>query len=131
MPDGFAEGVPSVPEVAKWCDCNDLRGFGEIQKPPLCPQFKTLSRPALGRLTKQPDNFALFGVPAKLRLLENRNAIAQHLEPSTTGRYQLDIRVRPGLPYLSRQTDGSWLIVSKRAVFNRDLHSISPRAQYV
>ena len=122
MPDGFADGVPSVPAVAKWCGRNDLRDTVEIQKLPLCPIFKTLFRPALGRLSEQTDNLALFGVPAKLRFLENRNAIARHFEPAASRRDQLDLRIGPRLPDISRQTDGSRFIISKRAVFDRDLH---------
>lgn len=129
MPDGFAEGVPSVPAVAKLCVRNDLRTTVEIQKLLQCPNFKTLFRPALGRLSEQTDNLALFGVPAKLRLLENGNAIARHFEPPASRRNQLYLRIRPGLPDLSRQTDGSRLIVSKRAVFDRDFHLIGARVQ--
>ena len=61
----------------------------------------------------------------KLRFLENRNPVTGHLEAAAAGRDQLDIRIRPFLRELSRQPGSSGLVVSKRAVFDRDLHRVT------
>jgi hypothetical protein len=63
-------------------------------------------------------------VSVELRLLENRYAVAADLEPSATGRDQLDLGVGPLFGELSRQPGGSGLIVSKSAVLYRDLHVV-------
>ena len=61
-------------------------------------------------------------VPSKSRFFENRNFIHNDFKPSAAGWNLLDLRVRIPLPHLSRQTGGSWFIVSNSAVFDRDLH---------
>ena len=63
-------------------------------------------------------------VPSESRFFKNRSFIHDDFEPSAAGWNQLDLRVRIPLPHLSRQTGGSWLVVSKSAVFDRDLHWI-------
>jgi hypothetical protein len=65
-------------------------------------------------------------VPVELRFLKDRDAIADDFEPSLAGRYQLNIRFRVVISELSRQTGGSGLIVSNRAVFDGDLHCSAP-----
>jgi len=60
----------------------------------------------------------------KLRLLKDGHAIEADLEPTAARRDQLDFRIGPRFLELSRQPDGSGLIVSKRAVFDRDLHRV-------
>jgi hypothetical protein len=59
---------------------------------------------------------------ASLRLLINRDAVAQNLEASPPRRDQIDRRNRKSLANLGRQTGGPGLVVSERAVFDRDLH---------
>src|SRR5437867_10294091 len=58
------------------------------------------------------------------RLFENRHSIQYNFEASGARWNQLDLRVGIPLPHLSRQTGGSRLVVSKSAVFDRDLHWI-------
>jgi hypothetical protein len=59
-----------------------------------------------------------------LRLLVDRLAIAKDLEPPSSRRDQLDLRIRITLPNLGRQTGGPGLIVSNDTVFDRDVHSL-------
>jgi hypothetical protein len=66
----------------------------------------------LARLRVTPD----------LRLLKDRLAIAHDLEPTAARRHHLDLRGRELLANRGRQTDGPWLVVSDRAVFDRDPH---------
>ena len=72
----------------------------------------------------QPHDLARFSVAMELRFLKNRNAVYYNLKASTPRRYQLDVRGGPVISELSRQTGGSRLIVSKRAVFDRDFHKL-------
>jgi hypothetical protein len=69
----------------------------------------------LARLRVTPD----------LRLLKDRLAIAHDLEPTAARRHHLDLRGREFLANRGRQTDGPWLVVSDRAVFDRDPHHLS------
>jgi hypothetical protein len=61
-------------------------------------------------------------MPLFFRFFKDRNAIAKNLESSAAGRNHLDPGIRKALLQLSRQTGGSGLIVSKRAVLDRDFH---------
>jgi hypothetical protein len=61
-------------------------------------------------------------VSTELGLLEYRNAVLQDLEPTAAARPELDVRARKVLRELGRQTGGPGLVVSKRAVFDRDDH---------
>jgi prepilin-type N-terminal cleavage/methylation domain-containing protein len=80
----------------------------------------SLSRPLLEKL----DDLARLSVSMQLRFLENRRAVGSDLEPPTARRNQLNLRARPPVSELSRQTGSSGLIVSKRAVFDRDFHEL-------
>ena len=61
---------------------------------------------------------------ARLKLRVNLLAIDRHVENPTGGRYQLQ---RPDIllefEQLLRQTDGTWLKVSHRAVLDSDFHA--------
>ena len=72
------------------------------------------------------DDFSRPGVSLQLGLLENRDPVAQHLEPAASRRNQLDLDRRKPVPELSRQTGGSGLVVSKSAVLDRDVHDDLP-----
>ena len=61
----------------------------------------------------------------KLRFLEDRHPVTGHLEATAARGDQLDTRIRPFLCKLSRQPGSSGLVVSKRAVFDRDLHRVT------
>jgi hypothetical protein len=76
------------------------------------------------RLSQELDDLARPGVSTRFRLLEHRRAIAMDLESSAARRQQLNVRIRPLGVKLGRQTDGPWFVVSKRAVFDRDRHSV-------
>ena len=78
--------------------------------------------PWLGRLLQQLDDFTRCCVPAKFGLLEHRNSVARDFEPPASRRNHLDLRFRPLFANLSRQPGGSGFVVSKGAVFDRDLH---------
>jgi hypothetical protein len=73
----------------------------------------------------QTGDLAGLGVPPQLGLFEDRPLIDHHFESSLARRNHDDISVGPALSELSRQTGGSWLVVSKCAVFDRDLHGSS------
>jgi hypothetical protein len=69
----------------------------------------------------------------QLRLLKHGSAIESDLELSPAGWNELHPRLGKRLPELGRQTGGPWLVVSNRAVLDRDFHgltwSVSERAQ--
>lgn len=70
----------------------------------------------------QTGDLAGLGVTPQLGLFEDRPVIDHHFESSLSRRNHGDIGVGPALSELSRQTGGSWLVVSECAVFDRDLH---------
>ena len=63
-------------------------------------------------------------MPADLRLLEDRLAVARHLEASAAGWLQRNGRRRKLLLQLGRQTDGPWLVASNGAVLDFDIHDL-------
>src|SRR6185503_17147735 len=71
---------------------------------------------------EQPKDFAGTRVPIELGLLEDGLSVPDHLEPALAGRDQLNVRVGKRASNFRRQTDGSRLVVSKRAVFDRYAH---------
>ena len=71
---------------------------------------------------ENPEDFARPRVTLELRLLEDRLAVVHYLEPSLPRRDQLHVGPGVLLPDFGRQTDGPWLVVSKRAVLDRDGH---------
>lgn len=77
-----------------------------------------------GRLERREDSQHLAGprVAIELGFLEDRLAVVHDLEASFPRGYELDARRRVFALDLGRQTDGPWLVVSKRAVFDRDGH---------
>jgi len=66
---------------------------------------------------------ALGGVPVKLRFLKNWYTVRHDFEPPAPRGDQLDVCGGPSVPELSRQTGGSWLVISEGAVFDSDLHA--------
>ena len=123
----FAGWVPSVPsdDISLWY--NDLRHSLKRFPGGRCPPGWTLSRyyRTTGNprsVLQQPDDLAGVGVAMKLRFLEDRNTVSRDLEAAPSRRDQLDLDVRPSLSQLRRQPGGAWLVVSKRAVFDRDFH---------
>lgn len=67
-------------------------------------------------------NLSCLRMPHCLRLLEDRNAVAVHLEATSARRRQLDVGVRILATNLGRQTDGPGFVVSKSAVLDGDRH---------
>ena len=67
-------------------------------------------------------DLARFDVPAELRFLEYRLAVAEDFEPPVPRRNQINFYTGIVVPELSRQTGGSGLVVSKSAVFDADFH---------
>jgi hypothetical protein len=59
---------------------------------------------------------------SELRLLKDRRAVPRYLEASTGARAKLHVRLGKLLLELGRQPDGPGLVVSNRAVLDRDLH---------
>src|SRR5260221_1343158 len=94
-------------------------GRSETNNPGLLLSMRTVER-----ARNESRDLARSRVSSEPRLFENRHSIQHHFEPSAARWNQLDLRVRVPLLRLSRQTGGSWLIVSKSAVFDRDLHWI-------
>jgi hypothetical protein len=70
----------------------------------------------------QSDNLARLGVATKLGLLEQRGAVFRHFESPAGAGAKLDVCIGELLCELGRQPGGPGLIVSNRAVFDRDLH---------
>jgi hypothetical protein len=67
-------------------------------------------------------DFARLRVTPELRLLKDRLAIPRDFEPPAARWDQLDLGYREFLANRGRQTDSPWLVVSDRAVFDRDPH---------
>jgi hypothetical protein len=68
------------------------------------------------------ENFAGLGVASCRFLGEHERAVDGHLEESAGRLEQPDFGIRKGLLELSRQTGGSWLVVSDDAVQDRHMH---------
>ena len=67
-------------------------------------------------------DFARLGVAPQPGFLEYGRTVQQDFEPASTRRDQIDGRRWITLPQLSRQTGGSGLVVSNRAVFDLNVH---------
>jgi hypothetical protein len=83
-------------------------------------------RSGLGVAGEDRHDLAGARVPVELRLLEDRRAVAQDLEPSPAGWDQFYLCRREVVAYLGRQTGGPWFVVSKSAVFDADFHAVPP-----
>jgi hypothetical protein len=70
------------------------------------------------------EDLAWLSVASDLRLLKDRLAVSRDFEPAAARRYHLDLGCRELLANRGRQTDGPWLVVSDRAVFDGDPHRI-------
>jgi hypothetical protein len=88
-------------------------------------------RPAYGAgltrrrsIVRTEELYHLSGLRVALEpgFLENGHAVTQHLEAPRARRHEVDVGVGKRSLDLSRQTDGSRFIVSKRAEFDRDAH---------
>jgi hypothetical protein len=73
-------------------------------------------------LADQREYFPCGGVAPHLLLGEEQVSVHRHLEHAPGGRCQLDLDAGEVLLQLSRQTGGSWLVVSNDAVFDPDAH---------
>src|ERR1041385_7456099 len=62
----------------------------------------------------------------ELRFLEDRPAVPCDLEASAAGGLERDVRRREFLFQLGRQTDGPWLVASKGAVLDFQVHHLLP-----
>jgi hypothetical protein len=71
---------------------------------------------------QQRDNLTRSRVPTQKRLLEHGRPIARHLKTPAAGRHELDPCLRKRRMELRRQTGSAWLVVSERAVLDRDVH---------
>jgi hypothetical protein len=72
------------------------------------------------------ENLAWLGMTSELRLLKDRLAIPRDFESSAARGNHLDLGVRVRLTNRGRQTDGPWLVVSYRAILDRDAHRHHP-----
>jgi hypothetical protein len=70
----------------------------------------------------QADHFARHRVAARRLLREDRLAVECDLEHSSRRPDHLDLDAGELLLQLSRQTGGSWLVVSDHAELDADLH---------
>ncbi len=61
-------------------------------------------------------------VTPDLRLLEDRSAVSDNLEPPATRRHEFDLRVGKPLLDLGRQPGSPRFVVSDGAVFDGDFH---------
>src|SRR5437016_5186869 len=75
-------------------------------------------------LLEQLQYLAWPRMPIQLRLFEDRSTIPRHFEASLPGRNHLYLRTGIRRANFGRQTDGPRLVVSKRAVFDRDGHDV-------
>ncbi len=127
----FADGVPELAYCAIPLCGNDLSTIRSVSQtgqssPPEDMPSTVFGAPALARSCfNETGNFARPRVPSKLRLLIHRLAVDDDFKSPFPGRNHQVLGVGPFPLELSRQTDGSGLVVSKRAVFDRDLHGIS------
>jgi hypothetical protein len=71
---------------------------------------------------EQAKYFTGPSVAVELRFLEDRGAVAMHLETSAFRRNERDLGLGKLGANLGRQTDGPWFVVSKRAVFDGNGH---------
>ena len=69
---------------------------------------------------EQLQYLSWLGMAAELRFLEDGRPIPKHLESPPARRNELHLFIGKGISDLRRQTDGAWLVVSNRAVFDRD-----------
>ena len=74
------------------------------------------------RFGHQLADFARLRVAPQPGFLEYGRPVHHDFEPAPTRRDQIDGRRRIALPEFSRQTGGSWLVVSNGAVFDLDVH---------
>lgn len=112
---GLKVGVPSEPPVRRATGASPARNALDAKESAL----------GLGRCIvyrKKLHHLARFGVAAKFGLLEDRGAVAGDFKASPAGWRQCDDRLWKRRTNLGRQTGGPWLVVSKRTVFNADLH---------
>ena len=121
MASRFARAVPDVPAMRISVSCKELAYSTTLEKP-FCVHNSGHHYPSLGRLLQQLDDFTGQCVPASPGLLEDGCAVARNFESSASRRNHLDLRIRPLFANLSRQPGSSGFVVSKRAVFDRDLH---------
>ncbi len=75
-----------------------------------------------GRLAKQTQDLAGSRMSAKLRLLEDGDAVTRHLEPPAARWLHGDRRVGIPLTNRGRQTGGPRFVVSDGAVLDVDRH---------
>jgi hypothetical protein len=73
-------------------------------------------------LLNERDHFARLGVPAQFGFFKNRRAINRDLEAAAARRLQRDLDAGKDFAKRSRQTDGSWFVISDRTVFDIDNH---------
>lgn len=78
---------------------------------------------------EQTHDFARLRVPMQLRFLEDRLAIDCDFKAPTGARQQADVGANKCFPNLGRQTGGPRLVVSKRTVFDADLHGALGQSQ--
>jgi hypothetical protein len=71
---------------------------------------------------QQPNDLALLGVAPELGLLEQWHPILRHFESPTGAGAKLHVRIGELLSELGRQPGSPVLVVSNRAVFDRDGH---------
>jgi hypothetical protein len=136
--------VPSRAKVVKSLSVNNLPSLEDEVLTPECPIYETPDytpeplvgpafpdrREALGALSsgilfEERDYFSRFCMTPRLRLLVNRDAVAQNLETSSLRRDELNRRNRKSFANLGRQTGGPRFVVSERAVLDGDFHGIS------
>lgn len=132
MPEGFAGGVPRRPSGPNTNPSNDLGGLKRAWFKcelsilwDIISVFRGRLDVLLQSLSDQLHDLAGFRVAPQLRLLEDRPLIHNHLEATAPRWDQFDRRLGVTFPKLSRQTGGSGLVVSIRAVLDGDGHRSS------
>jgi hypothetical protein len=73
-------------------------------------------------ISEQGEDLTRARMASEERLLEHWNAVLLDLEAAAGRRDEGDVGARKGAPDLGRQTDGSRLVISDRAVLDRDAH---------
>src|SRR6185437_14706305 len=87
------------------------------------PNRRASNATAARRTLDQRHDLALLRVTTQLRFLEDRLAVDAHLESTTPRRLHINRPARKPLSELGRQTGGPRLVVSNRAILDRNRHA--------
>jgi hypothetical protein len=99
-----------------------LRAMGRHVSADARVRVASLQRARSAGGAKQADDLARLRVAPELGFLEYRHAVPRYFEPPAGARHELDVGIGKLRCELGRQPDGPGLVVSERAVLDRDVH---------